>query len=180
MINEPRNNGFSLTEVLLAVAILARRWSLEAEHRRLLAEAAIRLENLSHAIITSIPDEDRLPRLLAHHLPTMFPPGNLVVWRWRELRTTVNIGSCTAPETFRFGSNWWYCEDRPSQSRPELPVPDYNGIVGRDPRLAVDGLTIIAEAAPGHGAHAPRAAAEFANFGPKLAPWAYRKHRETE
>ena len=67
---------------LLAVAILARRWSLEAEHSRLLAEAAIRLENLSHAIITSIPDEDRLPRLLAHHLPTMFPPGNLVVWRF--------------------------------------------------------------------------------------------------
>ena len=106
--------------------------------------------------------------------------GNLVVWRWRELHTAVNIGTCTAPHTFRFGSNWWYCEDRPSQSRPELPVPDHNGVVGRDPRLAVDGLTITAGAAPGHGAHAPRAATEFANFGPKLAPWAYKKHRETE
>ena len=101
--------------------------------------------------------------------------GNLVVWRWRELRSAADVRDATEPRTFRFGSNWWYCEDRPSHSRPDLPVPDHNATIGRDPGLAVNGLEITARAAPDHGAHAPRAAELFAQLGPKLAPWAYGK-----
>ena len=42
------------------------------------------LERLSHDIITSVPEEDRLPRLLARHIPGMFPSGDLIVWRFPD------------------------------------------------------------------------------------------------
>jgi len=100
--------------------------------------------------------------------------GNLVVWRWRELKAAADVRDATQPETFRFGGNWWFCEDRPSRSRPDLPVPDRDGVVGRDPGLVADGLDITAKAAPDHGAHAAGAAELFRQLGPKLAPWAYR------
>ena len=59
---------------------------------------------------------------------------NLIVFR-SDLRDFVNVGPYTAPETFRFAENWWFCEDRPAASRPRLPVPESGGIYGQDPRL---------------------------------------------
>lgn len=106
--------------------------------------------------------------------------GNLVVWRWRELHATADIRGGAAPETFRFAGNWWYCEDRPSRSRPHLPTREEDGVVGRDPGLKVDGLAITVTAAPNHGAHAPGAARRFAELAPQLAPWAYKSLRELE
>ncbi len=73
---------FSLA--LLLVAICARRWSLAAEHGRQRSDALTDLERLSHDIIISIPEEDRLPRLLAQYLPKMFPSGDLIVWRFPD------------------------------------------------------------------------------------------------
>ncbi|MGQ9503533.1 MAG: right-handed parallel beta-helix repeat-containing protein [Thermogutta sp.] len=59
---------------------------------------------------------------------------NLIVFR-SDLRDFVNVGPATAPETFRFADNWWYCEDRPQASRPRLPVEETGGIYGQDPQL---------------------------------------------
>lgn len=63
--------------------------------------------------------------------------NNIVVFRseaWFE--GGVNIGPGTAPETFRFARNVWYCEDRPERSRPTLPAQETDGLVGKDPLLA--------------------------------------------
>lgn len=60
--------------------------------------------------------------------------ANLIVFR-STLRDFVNVGPATAPETFRFAQNWWYCEDRPAASRPRLPVEEAGGIYGQDPLL---------------------------------------------
>ena len=60
---------------------------------------------------------------------------NLIVFRADELRTHVNIGSGTAPETFRFARNAWYCEDSPARSKPSLPSAEAGGIYGKDPLL---------------------------------------------
>lgn len=60
---------------------------------------------------------------------------NLIVFRSAELRTHVNIGSGTAPETFRFARNLWYCEDNPARSRPSLPSTETEGVYGKDPGL---------------------------------------------
>jgi len=98
--------------------------------------------------------------------------GNLVVWRWRELRAAVDVRVATRPDTFRFDGNWWYCEDRPKYSRPSLPVADRAGVVGRDPGLVVDEPGITARVATEHGAHARRAAEEYAVRAAELAPWA--------
>jgi hypothetical protein len=59
---------------------------------------------------------------------------NIVVFRsemWFE--GGVNIGPGTAPETFRFARNVWYCEDRPERSKPALPTPETDAILGKAP-----------------------------------------------
>jgi formylglycine-generating enzyme len=45
----------------------------------------------------------------------------------------VNIGPGTAPETFTFARNWWYCLDAPARSRPKLPVEEADGVYGKNP-----------------------------------------------
>jgi len=60
--------------------------------------------------------------------------NNLIVFRsqhWRD--GGVNVGPKTDPRSFRFARNLWYCEDRPAASKPSLPVPERDGIVGQDP-----------------------------------------------
>jgi hypothetical protein len=59
---------------------------------------------------------------------------NVVVFdsrRWSE--GGVNIGAGTAPETFTFARNWWYCADRPARSTPKLPVTEVAGVYGQEP-----------------------------------------------
>lgn len=61
---------------------------------------------------------------------------NIVVFRsdrWSE--GGVNVAPGTSSETFRFTGNAWFCHDRPDRSAPRLPVPETNGMVGRDPQL---------------------------------------------
>ncbi len=59
---------------------------------------------------------------------------NLVVFNSRNWSEGgVNIGSGTAPETFRFARNWWYCLDEPARSRPRLPVSEAGGVYGKNP-----------------------------------------------
>ena len=59
---------------------------------------------------------------------------NIVVFRsdhWSE--GGVNIGPATAPETFQFARNLWYCDDRSEASRPRLPSPEEHAVIGQDP-----------------------------------------------
>ncbi len=60
---------------------------------------------------------------------------NIVAFRSDEVATTVNIGPATAPETFTFARNWWYCLDRPTESQPTLPTPETDGAIGVNPRF---------------------------------------------
>jgi hypothetical protein len=62
---------------------------------------------------------------------------NVIIYdssRWSE--GGVNIGAGTAPDTFKFSRNWWYCADRPQRSEPKLPTPEAGGVYGRDPAEA--------------------------------------------
>ena len=61
---------------------------------------------------------------------------NLIVFRRSQLNAFVNVGPNTRPETFTFADNWWFCEDRPEASRPQLPAAETGGIYGIDPKLA--------------------------------------------
>lgn len=61
---------------------------------------------------------------------------NLIIFssdRWAS--GGVNIGGNTAPETFRFVRNHWFCSDRPSASRPQLPTSELNAVYGIDPQF---------------------------------------------
>lgn len=62
--------------------------------------------------------------------------NNIIVFKstqWYE--GGVNIGPHTAPETFTFSGNVWYCLDNPAKSAPKLPSPEQGAVVGRDPLL---------------------------------------------
>ncbi|MDF2440307.1 MAG: hypothetical protein JWN98_1291 [Abditibacteriota bacterium] len=61
---------------------------------------------------------------------------NIVVFRSHEwMEGGVNIGPNTAPQTFRFARNWWFCEDNPARSKPTLPTPEVGGVYGQDPQF---------------------------------------------
>lgn len=58
--------------------------------------------------------------------------NNLIVWK-SSWKGAVNVGSATAPETFKFEGNWWFCEDAPNRSTPKLPTTEKGGVYGKDP-----------------------------------------------
>lgn len=61
--------------------------------------------------------------------------NNLVVFRSDEVREIVNIGPKTSHESFVFSGNWWYCLDRPADTRRliRLPAEENGGTYGKDP-----------------------------------------------
>lgn len=58
--------------------------------------------------------------------------NNIVVVS-NALRTAVNIGPNTAPETFVFSHNLWYNLDNSNWQGPNPPVPEPNRILNQDP-----------------------------------------------
>jgi len=79
---------------------------------------------------------------------------NIIVFRsdqWSE--GGCNIGPDTAPETFRFARNLWYCLDDPDRSQPQLPAAEVEGVVGEDPlfRDPETGDFELAEGSPAEG-----------------------------
>ena len=64
----------------------------------------------------------------------------------------MNVGPGTAPETFEFARNYWFCIDDPSRGPPGLPVAEKDPAGGKDPLLK-DDLSLPANSpARGHGA----------------------------
>lgn len=63
---------------------------------------------------------------------------NVIAFRSDEVRMAVNVGGGTAPETFLFAGNVWFCIDRPQQTRQivELPTREADGTYGVDPQFA--------------------------------------------
>jgi hypothetical protein len=59
--------------------------------------------------------------------------NNVVYFDRSDLSTCLNIGVNTDPASFQFGNNLWYAFNQPSQSQPNLPSAETNGIYGLDP-----------------------------------------------
>lgn len=75
---------------------------------------------------------------------------NLVIFssdRWAS--GGVNVGPSTAPETFKFARNHWFCTDRPSASRPQLPTAEVDGVYGVDPKFDLASGTSTSKAGAG-------------------------------
>lgn len=62
--------------------------------------------------------------------------NNVIAFRADELRTAVNVGEGTAPQTFTFAKNHWYCLDNaPRSARLALPVKEIDGRYGQNPQF---------------------------------------------
>ncbi len=60
--------------------------------------------------------------------------SNLIVFRSDSWASGgVNVGAGTWPTSFRFARNFWYCEDQPNRSKPNLPTDELDGVYGIDP-----------------------------------------------
>ncbi|QDT96803.1 hypothetical protein V144x_22610 [Gimesia aquarii] len=60
--------------------------------------------------------------------------NNIIAFRSDEVRTIINVGGGTSPETFRFAKNHWYCLDNPQRSnRLGLPTTEIKGSYGKNP-----------------------------------------------
>jgi hypothetical protein len=56
--------------------------------------------------------------------------GNRIRFRRDEVSTEVNVGAGTDAATFTFEKNHWLAEDRPADSKPDLPVEEREGVYG--------------------------------------------------
>jgi hypothetical protein len=110
-----------------------------------------------------------LLRILQENQDPQFEPcrngrftNNIVAFQSDELSTLANVGPKTAPETFRFADNFWYCLDAPdrTQRMVRLPTAEANGTYGEDPRF-VNPAGMDLKTAEGSPA---------ANFGPRAKP----------
>lgn len=61
---------------------------------------------------------------------------NIIVFKANWYEGGINIGPKTAPETFTFARNLWYCADAPAKSAPRLPTKEVDGVIGQDPGFA--------------------------------------------
>ena len=75
---------------------------------------------------------------------------NLIAYRASEVSTHVNVGPDTAPATFEFARNYWFCIDEPARARPQLPVAEKDSAGGADPlfRDAEHGDLSLADKSP--------------------------------
>lgn len=78
-------------------------------------------------------------RILQETTVDGFPPcrngviaRNAFFFQRSLVHVAINIGPATAPETFQFHQNRWLAEDRPEESKMELPVRETGGIYGMD------------------------------------------------
>jgi hypothetical protein len=109
------------------------------------SEAAVTFVNVDGAVFrhnTVYRPKQWVMRILQETVRDDFVPSrngvftdNIIAFRSDELATLVNLGPNTAPETFRFARNWWYCLDAPKRSRPSLPTPEEDGHSGVDPQF---------------------------------------------
>lgn len=83
--------------------------------------------------VVRILKETQLPQFVASRNGRF--TNNVIAFRSDELNSVVNVGPYTAPETFVFSDNLWYCLDRPKRTRSlvRLPVPETGGTYGVDP-----------------------------------------------
>lgn len=75
--------------------------------------------------------------------------ANLVVFRGDELRSLVNVGEGTRPDTFSFAGNHWHCLDAPARSQRyiDLPTPEQNGRYAPAPKF-IDEASLDLRLAP--------------------------------
>jgi hypothetical protein len=123
-----------------ARAVVVRECSIEGS---MCAAAFVGVDGGEFTSNTISYPEKWIFRILQETRAEGFPPcrnvvikGNRIVFRRSQVTTEVNIGPNTAPETFTIADNQWFAEDRPSASKPTLPVQETGGKHGTDPRKA--------------------------------------------
>lgn len=132
---------------------------------------------------TIIDPQTWVARILQETVDARFVPSrnglfanNIVVFDSADLRTFVNVGGNTAPETFTFRSNLWFARDDPGFTGPTLGSgipPERDPIAPVDPDVRGDGIPC----APVTGVALPEATADIGggcwDEPPTVGAWVY-------
>lgn len=121
---------------------------------------------------TVVDPQTWVARILQETVDARFVPcrnglfaNNLIVFDTADLRTFVNVGPDTAPETFTFASNLWFARDDPSFTGPGWSdglLPEMDSIIQEDPRLPdPPGAPCTSVAAAARGRVLPEASADY-------------------
>ena len=110
--------------------------------------ASVSFTGCDHCVFannTIIEPSTYIVRILQESQDVRFVPSrngyfinNLILFNTADIRTYVNIGAGTAPETFTFGNNLWYALDNANFSGPNISssIPAETGsIIQQDPQI---------------------------------------------
>lgn len=102
--------------------------------------------------------------------------NNIVVFNTADIRTYVNIGAGTAPDTFTFGNNLWYALDNASFSGPNISSsipPETGSIIQQDAQINLPNENYViplTSPAAGNGRDVPGTVSEDYNNVPFATP----------
>ena len=133
--------------------------------------ASVAFTGCDHCVFannTIIEPRSYISRILQESQDARFVPSrygyfinNIIVFNQADIRSYVNVGAATAPDTFIFGNNLWYAMDDPGFTGPSyyggIP-PESNSVIQQDPQLDLVGgdyrITVNSPAA-GNGRDVP-------------------------
>ncbi len=150
----------------------------EAAQLRIIANVFVRSGAMSGAPIafvgcdacvfannTVVEPQTWVARILQESTDARFVPSrsglfvnNVIVFRMADLRTFVNVGPGTAPDTFTFGSNLWFALDTPAFAGPTYTdgiPPETMSVIQVDPMFAGATDYHVSATSPAHAAGRP-------------------------
>jgi len=65
---------------------------------------------------------------------------NIIIWEQGDISQFVKSSDWSLPETFVFARNQWFNRTEPSNSVPELPSKEADGVYGVDPQIDIEGV----------------------------------------
>ncbi len=129
----PLDAKFEAADILVATNVFIGSWSpvafVGSTRIRVINNTIVKPQNWVFRILQETADETRFVKCGQNEF------SNNIIYFDDNLSRIVNIGPNTSPETFMFKNNLWYNYQNNNFSDPNLPVPEINSIIQKDPQF---------------------------------------------
>lgn len=129
----PLDAKFEAADILVATNVFIGSWSpvafVGSTRIRVINNTIFKPENWVFRILQETVDDSRFVKCGQNEF------SNNIIYFGDNLSRIVNIGPNTAPESFIFQTNLWYNYQNNNFSDPNLPAPEINSIIQKDPQF---------------------------------------------
>lgn len=129
----PLDAKFEAADILVVSNVFIGSWSpvsfVGSTRIRVINNTIIKPENWVFRILQETVDESRFIKCGQNEF------SNNIIYFGENLSKIVNIGPNTNPESFIFKNNLWYNYQNNNFTNPNLPIPEINSIVQKDPKF---------------------------------------------